>query len=554
MKSLPELLREKSPQHHTRYAYIKEIAGSGFQKHATLVGYLTDHGPQHYQNLETNLSLLLPDEVKRQLAVEEIFLLLCAVHFHDIGLLSEKYPDEPWTDVRKDHVNRTYDYLHDFYKDWGLNRFEAAALKNICLGHSGKTLYELPEEAVIHRSRIRVQFLAALLRMADELDLDYTRVSPTILRLKKIPEESLEHWRKHEEIGGVLIDPKSWTIEVHAMPTNEASKAIIEGLVEQKLQQELEYICSVFEKYGLYYRQVIVKYEAFGNKRSSTDQSKQSKQDAHSSDKASQERPATPSQRVREAPQQPLIEKHVPQSAPPSTPSPSAQQDDTDEDASSNLIRDLIRSSPSIFDAVIAYYNPPPGVAETGTKASKVRELVNTAGIKGNLQKLIDAYQLAMSEQPLVKKVQQKLTVGTKQDAEVAEQAMSKKRDAEKRSSEEPFPDTLRGCVEGAQRNVKKAYDLLDPEMNILPEEIENAGQFLKTAKGDIEHLQELLEENSPLPEHGSIIDQIRIITDQINEYLAPPLKPSESLDKIFQKKSSPLLNALNKLDTLILE
>jgi hypothetical protein len=268
MESLSELLRDKSLEFYTRYAYIRELAGSGFQRYATMIGYLTDHGEQHYRNLETNLSLLLPDEMKQHLAVEELFVLLCAVHFHDVGLLSEHYTDEPWTSVREDHVNRTYDYLHEFYEDWGLNRFEAYAIKNICLGHSGDTLYDLPEDSVIHRTLVRIQFLAALLRVADELDLDYTRVSPFILRLKQIPEESLKHWKKHEEIGGVLIDSKSWTIEVRAMPMSEEGRTIIESLVEQKLQSELEYVRPILEKHGLYYRQVTVKYESFGEKRS----------------------------------------------------------------------------------------------------------------------------------------------------------------------------------------------------------------------------------------------------------------------------------------------
>lgn len=268
MESLSELLRNRSPEFYTRYAYIKELARSGFQKYATMIGYLTDHGEQHYRNLETNLSLLLPDETKQQLAVEELFVLLCAVHFHDVGLLSKHYTDESWTSVRKDHVNRTYDYLHEFYEDWGLNRFEAYAIKNICLGHSGDTLYDLPEKSVIHRTQLRIQFLAALLRLADELDLDYTRVSPFIPRLKQIPKESLKHWKKHEEIGGVLIDPKSWTIEVRAMPMSEEGRTIIESLVEQKLQNELKYVRPILEKHGLYYRQVNVKYESFGEKRS----------------------------------------------------------------------------------------------------------------------------------------------------------------------------------------------------------------------------------------------------------------------------------------------
>lgn len=402
MKSLPDVLREKSPDHHTRYLYIKQLARSNFQEYATLVGSLTNHGPRHYQNLENNLDRLLPDNLKDQLADEEIFLLLCAVHFHDVGLLSEKYTDEPWTDVRKDHVNRTYDYIHDYYQQWELNTFEALALKNICLGHSGNTLDELLKEIVIHNAKIRIQFLAALLRIADELDLDYTRVSSTIMDLKKFPEESLKHWEKHRGISGVWIDSESWTIEVSAMPETEESKAIIEELVGRKVQGELNYVSPIFKKYHLYYRQVIVNYMDFGNKRSASNPPAQSKQDAQSSNGSSQTQIATPTQKVNEAQQEPPVEQELPQDVSPSMLSLLDQQDD--ETTANNLTRFLIQCSLSVFEAVIAYYRPPSGVGETGTRANRTRELVTTAVGRGDLFKLINACYDALGITPLEKK------------------------------------------------------------------------------------------------------------------------------------------------------
>jgi hypothetical protein len=125
-------------------------------------------------------------------------------------------------------------------------------------------------------------------------------------------------------------------------------------------------------------------------------------------------------------------------------------------------------------------------------------------------------------------------------------------RDAENRGLEKSIPNTLRGCLDEAKLKVDQGYDLLNPQMNILPIDISNTIEFLKTAKGDIEHLEELLQETLPLPEQGGIIDQVRIITDQIDEYLIPHLKPSESPDKDFQRRFEPLLKALNKLDRLI--
>lgn len=225
-----------------------------------MIGYLTDHGPQHYANIENNLTLLLSDDIKDQLAPEEVFLLLCAVHFHDIGLLSEKEAGEDWRSVRRGHVIRSFDYLEQFYTDWGFNRFEAYALKYICLGHGSNHLYEIPETYMLGRTLVRVRYLSALLRLADELDLDFTRVSRYIRQLKVIPADSLSHWIKHESISGVRIDACSWVIEVHAMPETPEHKAIIDEMVGKKAQQELDYVRPILEAQGLHYRCIDLVY------------------------------------------------------------------------------------------------------------------------------------------------------------------------------------------------------------------------------------------------------------------------------------------------------
>lgn len=257
--SLPQMLQAKSLPLYNRYVYCKQIATSGFQQ-STIIGHLTDHGPQHYANVESNLTLLLSDEIKDQLAPEEVFLLLCAVHFHDIGLLSKKEAGEDWQSTRREHVIRSFDYLDEYYADWGFNRFEAYVLKYICLGHGDDRLYQVPETQVIGRTQVRVRFLAALLRLADELDLDYTRVSRYIRQLRAIPADSLNHWLKHDAISGVWIDARSWTIAVYAMPEKPEHKAIIDELVGKKVQQELDYVRPILESHGLYYRRIDLVY------------------------------------------------------------------------------------------------------------------------------------------------------------------------------------------------------------------------------------------------------------------------------------------------------
>ena len=99
-----------------------------------------------------------------------------------------------------------------------------------------------------------------------------------------------------------------------------------------------------------------------------------------------------------------------------------------------------------------------------------------------------------------------------------------------------------------------QAYDLLDPKVEIFPEDIVNAAQSLETAKKDIEHLKKLLQETPSHPKYGSIIDQVPIITEQIKCSLIPYLKPTAPQDENYQKRFVALRNALKILDILIPE
>lgn len=119
------------------------------------------------------------------------------------------------------------------------------------------------------------------------------------------------------------------------------------------------------------------------------------------------------------------------------------------------------------------------------------------------------------------------------------------------KSSEKGLPDTRRGCIVEAQEYVKKAYDLLNPKLNILPENVTDAMQYLKTAKRDIEQLKALLKADPP-PTYARIFAEIDIVIDQIDNHLAPSFQSTASPYKNAQNKFQALLEALGNLDTLI--
>jgi len=256
-RKLEELLEQGSPKVYApRYRDIALRAAAGFQKHASLLGELPDCGERHYQNVIENVDRLVSDDVKEQMPPEEIFVLLCAIQFHGIGLLAEKEEDESIRAILADYPERTYDYIHQYYADWGLSAPQARFIKNICIGLSNSRFAHLPESEFLHRSRIRVRFLAALLRLGNALDVDYTRVSSYLLRLRKLSPESRRQWLRFGDVQGIDIDSTRWRIVLHVAPETVESRRLLEDFVRQNLQPELDFVREVLDANELYYRAI----------------------------------------------------------------------------------------------------------------------------------------------------------------------------------------------------------------------------------------------------------------------------------------------------------
>lgn len=220
------------------------------------IGEFPDYSPRHSQEVETAINQLLNDVAKEKLTTEEIFLLLCAVQFHRIGMLIEREPNEDIDVVLQDYPQRTYDYLDEHYADWQLERPEAQLIKQICLGLSAPNFRVLPKTQVLRKSRIRVQFLAALLRLGDLLDIDYTTVSRLIRKLRRLSPSSSEQLLKHDDIVGIDIDCESWTITITISPTSFDARNLLKQYIEGDLQNELDSIRLVLNENKLYYRTI----------------------------------------------------------------------------------------------------------------------------------------------------------------------------------------------------------------------------------------------------------------------------------------------------------
>lgn len=206
----------------------------------------------HSENIENYLDMLVPDEMKHNEATfdkTEIFLLLYAVYLHDIG--------RGLTD--NGHEKASYNEILTNYAKYGLqNEHEAKAVAEICYGHakeSERPINGIPSSygiAGLCNRPVNLQFLAALLRLADETDHCYLR----------IPWFNTDKDSIRNLIRFVNFDTEKWIIEFQT-----EAKELDDLLKLQRIvcftQSRLNEIKEVLESKGLLYYLVIIDLDHF---------------------------------------------------------------------------------------------------------------------------------------------------------------------------------------------------------------------------------------------------------------------------------------------------
>ena len=140
-------------------------------------GWLTDHGVRHITTVIRRAGELVADGDSILLTPYEVFLLVSAIHFHDVGNVFG----------REKHEKKISELMQDL--DDGLigsDGMERRMIRDIAMAHGGyadddgqdkDTIGRLSWEPPELGGEPRVQLLAAILRFADELADDYTRTS-----------------------------------------------------------------------------------------------------------------------------------------------------------------------------------------------------------------------------------------------------------------------------------------------------------------------------------------------------------------------------------------
>lgn len=249
--NLRAILKEKNETLYNRLELIEETARALLTYTASGFPYYTPHDFKHSENVEENLNWLIPDSLKRELDGYEIFFLILAAWLHDWGMVCK--PGENPEIVRETHHIRTEENFNQYYDKIGLDRAEAFIVGRISKGHRKVDLRDKEFDKRMFSANISIDmpFLAAILRLADEVDMTYNRVPELIYYSLSPKGASEEHFRRHLDISGVGIHRESpYKITFYAIVTDPKGAKTVRTL-ESKIQSEINNVKGILGEHGI---------------------------------------------------------------------------------------------------------------------------------------------------------------------------------------------------------------------------------------------------------------------------------------------------------------
>ena len=248
-KSLRNTLRDKNEGLFDRLALIETAAKSVLTYTVSKFPYHTPHNFLHSQNVEEILNWLVPDEIKLKMNDYEIFVVLVAAWLHDWGMVASKNEDAE--EVRNLHHIRTESNFETLYDKIHLSLPEARIAGRICRGHRKENLLspQYDDSFLGSNILIRLRFLAALLRVADECDVTANR-TPEVIYYTLGPEgASQEEFEKHLSIMGIG-KPTPYKLLLNGVAKSPKGVKVIEG-VKNRIQTQLNSVKTILASNGV---------------------------------------------------------------------------------------------------------------------------------------------------------------------------------------------------------------------------------------------------------------------------------------------------------------
>jgi hypothetical protein len=224
----------------------------------------TDHYMGHVENLIQILNHLTSEDAARHFNSMEVFVLYCAIYLHDIGLLSVDARQMEIESVRREHHLLSRRYIQSNFRLLALTAQEAELVATVCGAHKSPNLAHVAETLAAGPWKIRLRFLAALLRLLDVLDIDHSR-TPPLFQLTSDPYPQLkEIWRVNRAVSGIQFRPQDATVILRVAPVIDEEPDSLLVLVRQRADEISRCLSSIsdqLEPNGVVYRKVEIMLE-----------------------------------------------------------------------------------------------------------------------------------------------------------------------------------------------------------------------------------------------------------------------------------------------------
>ncbi len=261
-RSFRETLHAKNKELYNRLTEIEKIAKPLLTYTAAKFPYYTPHDFNHSERCEEILCWLTPNELREDMNPHELFFSILACWFHDWGMVGKL--DEDPEKIREDHHLRTERNFEEMYSNIRLSRSEARIIGKICRGHRKEDLTDKEYDDMIFGSNIlvRVRLLSALVRIADECEVEESRVPEVIYYNINPIDKAKEEFERHLDTIGVGLAAKHKICIEGVARDPKGAQAL--RMLRDKMQKELDGVKVILSQYGITLDQVELKLDARG--------------------------------------------------------------------------------------------------------------------------------------------------------------------------------------------------------------------------------------------------------------------------------------------------
>ena len=235
---------------------IKHVASLILPKINAYFPTYTDHGVAHSEKVLSIINTLIKNCDK--LTDEELFCLYCSAWLHDIGMVGDVDPrlmtDYYRTKIRDEHHFRSFSIIINEREKFGLSERQAKIVAWISRAHSSRFNEWEKLKEIGGKFNVQLCSIAAVLRLADELDLTAERAGRFWSERMPPTRESSIHFDKHLSVKNVKVEDDQIILVLYRLGTCYDEK-MKEDIIE-KLSGELKRLKEYLEDIGLDFKHV----------------------------------------------------------------------------------------------------------------------------------------------------------------------------------------------------------------------------------------------------------------------------------------------------------